>query len=109
MCRGGEMSQLQDMKEYIYCINRPFTKRQIEKDLELQFRTVKVYLQQLLRENYIKIIGIDKQKTVYIYNTDKGLKQRKYRTRQKHYTLEHIQERYRRQLVKEEKDKSQMN
>ena len=94
------MSQLSDIRYYIETVNRPFTKRQIESELGIPFRSVKVILRQLFRENFIKKIGIDRQKTVYILNADKGLKIRKYRSRQKRFTLEHIQEAHYRGIKK---------
>jgi phosphoribosylamine-glycine ligase len=60
---------------------------------------VKKYLQELIKTEYIKQIGKDKGKNVYVYNKNRNANT-VYKVNQKHYTLESIQETYRRQIQK---------
>jgi predicted transcriptional regulator len=87
------------MKDYIAYSSSPFTSLQIVAELGLCYETVKKYLQALIRESYIKQIGKDKGMNVYIYNKHKDSPAYK-ESKQKHYTLEAIQETYRRQIAK---------
>ena len=87
------------VREDISYTPRPFTSCQIVAETGICYETVKKYLQDLVAEDYIKKIGNDKGKNVYIYNRRKEMNQQ-YKVNQKHYTLESVQEAYRRQLKK---------
>jgi len=87
------------MRDYIAYNHRPFTSQQIVSELGICYETVKKYLQVFMSESYIKQIGIDKSRKVYIYNKHKDAPVYKVHL-QKHYTLEAIQETYRRQIAK---------
>jgi len=88
----------QAMKDYIIYSYRPFTSNQIVAELGLCYETVKKYLQDFLAEGFIKLIGKDKGKNVFIFNKYRDNPKTYTVTRQKHYTLESVQETYRRQL-----------
>jgi len=93
------MSGLKIMKEHIYYNQRPFTSAQIVDATGICYETVKKHLQILIAEAYVKKIGTDKGKNVYIYNKNKDAP-KQYRVAQKHYTIESVQEAYRRQIKK---------
>jgi hypothetical protein len=93
------MTGMQAMRDYIAYTSGPFTSIQIVAELGLCYETVKKYLQAIITENYIKQIGKDKGLNVYIYNKYKDAPSYK-ESRQKHYTLDAIQETYRRQIAK---------
>ena len=87
------------VREYISYTHRPFTSSHIVAETGICYETVKKYMQELLSEGYIKKIGKDKGKNVYVYNRRKETNQQ-YKVNQKHHTLESVQEAYRRQLKK---------
>ena len=93
------MSGLQVIREYIYYNQRPFTSAQIVDATGICYETVKKYLQALIAECYVKNIGTDKGKNVYIYNKLQG-KTKEYKVDQKHYTIESVRETYLRQIKK---------
>jgi predicted transcriptional regulator len=93
------MTGIQAMRDYISCTSRPFTSLQVVAELGLCYETVKKYLQDFISEGYVKKIGVDKGKNVYIHNKHNG-EQKQYQVKNKHYTLEAIQETYRRQIAK---------
>ena len=93
------MSSYQEIKDYIYYNSKPFTSSKIVVELGICYETVKKYIQALISEGYIKKIGVDKGKNVYIYNRNHG-NPTQYKVDQKHYTFEDIKETYRRQLKK---------
>src|SRR5215469_27205 len=86
------------VREYIFYTPRPFTSGQVVAELGICYETVKKYLQELLSEGFVKLIGTDKGRNVYVH--DKRKPSTGYKVNQKHYTLESIQEAYRRQLKK---------
>jgi homoserine trans-succinylase len=67
------------------------------------YETTKKYLQDLMASGYIKQIGNDKGKNVYIFNKNRD-KPTVYMVKHKHYTLESIQERYRRQIQRQREE-----
>ena len=93
------MTGLKAIKEFITYTNKPFTSTQIVAELGICYETVKKYLQELIKSEFIKQIGKDKGKNVYIYNKHKNTN-KAYKVNQKHYTLESVQEAYRRQIQK---------
>jgi predicted ArsR family transcriptional regulator len=93
------MTSNEAIKNYISYTNKPFTSLQIVAELGICYETVKKYLQELIKTEYIKQIGKDKGKNVYVYNKFKN-NNSIYKAKQKHYTLESIQETYRRQIQK---------
>jgi predicted HTH transcriptional regulator len=88
------------VRDFIYYNQRAFTSSQIVRETGICYETIKKYLQELLAENYIRQIGIDKGKKVYIYNRNMG-KPSVYKVAQKHNCYESIKERYRRQVQKQ--------
>jgi len=90
------MSSLKEMKEYIYYSSRPFTSQHIVKELGICYETVKKYLQDFIKENYIRQIGTDKGVNVYVAVKTKSMG-KTYKATKKHLTLEDIKERHRRQ------------
>jgi CTP-dependent riboflavin kinase len=90
---------LQKIKEFVYYNQMPFTSRQIVEELGISYKTTNKHIQELVKDSYIKHIGVDKGKNVYIYNKHKGYST-EYRVNQKHYTLESVEETYRRQIKK---------
>ena len=94
------MSHLREIKEYIYYTCRPFTAKEIVEELGINYETVKKYLQELLKENYIRQIGKDKGKNVYIAVKAKSMG-KSYKAKYKHLTFEDIKEKYRRHLQKQ--------
>ena len=97
------MSCAEQIKEYIKYTIYPFTSSQIVDELGICYETVKKYLQELIAEGYIKKIGNDKGKNVFVLVKYKDVNT-KYLAKNKHYTLESIQEAYRRQ-VKERRER----
>ncbi|MCL1826740.1 MAG: hypothetical protein FWG20_01750 [Candidatus Cloacimonetes bacterium] len=93
------MTGSEAIKNYITYSSRPFTSPQIVAELGICYETVKKNLQELTKSEYIKQIGKDKGKNVYIYNKYKTTS-KTYKVSQKHYTLESVQEAYRRQIQK---------
>jgi hypothetical protein len=93
------MTGMQAMRDYIVYTSRPFTSLQIVAELGLCYETVKKYLQDFISEDYVKKIGVDKGKNVYVHNKYKNEQAYKV-SKQKHYTLDAIQETYRRQIAK---------
>ena len=93
------MTGTKAIKNFITYTNKPFTSTQIVAELGICNETVKKYLQELVKSEYIKQIGKDKGKNVYIYNKHKNTNSI-YKVSQKHYTLESVQEAYRRQIKK---------
>jgi len=95
----NQKSLVNTIKDYIYFSQRPFISAQIVEETGIGYETVKKCLQGLQDEGYIKQIGTDKGKKVYIYNRHQNTAQG-YKVKQKHYTLASIQEAYRRQIQK---------
>jgi predicted transcriptional regulator len=93
------MTGIEAIKNYISYSNKPFTSTQIVTELGICYETVKKYLQELIKSEYIKQIGKDKGKNVYVFNKNRNVNT-VYKVNQKHYTLESIQEIYRRQIQK---------
>jgi DNA-binding transcriptional regulator YhcF (GntR family) len=93
------MTAIQQIKSYISYTPRPFLSAQLVVDLGICYETVKKYLQELLAEDYIKHIGTDKGKNVYIYNKRKPTN-KPFKMNTKKYTIADIQEVYRRQIQK---------
>jgi len=93
------MTGMKAMRDYILYANRPITSSQIVVELGISYQTVKKYMQELVTEGFVRQIGKDKGKNVYIHNKTKG-KSAPYKVNQKHYTLESVQEAYRRQIQK---------
>ena len=93
------MTGIETIKKFITFINKPFTSTQIVAEFGICYETVKKCLQELIKLEYIKLIGKDKGKNVYIYNKYKTTS-KTYKVSQKHYTLESVQEAYRRQIQK---------
>ena len=60
------------LKNYIYNLNKPFTVKKIAYDVGLKYAIVSLYIQLMLKEGYIKQIGIDKNTKVYVINKYKG-------------------------------------
>jgi antitoxin component of MazEF toxin-antitoxin module len=97
------MSALEAMKNYIYYTHRPFTSNQIVKELGICYETVKKYLQDFIKVNYIRQIGTDKGKNVYIAVKCRSMG-KSYKAKKKHLTLADIQEKYRREQEKQRVD-----
>ena len=97
------MSSLQEMRDYIYYSSRPFTSQQIVKDTGICYQTVKKYLQDFISQNYIRHIGIDKGKNVYIVTKTKSMG-KSYQATKKHLTIDDIKEKHRRQLQKKQEE-----
>ena len=93
------MSNAYQIKEYIRYTSHPFTSQQIVGELGICYETVKKYLQELITEDYIKKIGKDKGKNVYVMNKNRE-RNTNYRVNQKQYTLNDVHEAYRRQIQK---------
>ena len=93
------MTEMKAMRDYILYANRPFTSSQIVSETGICYETVKKYLQELVTEGLVKQIGKDKGKNVYVYNKHIN-NPKEYKVNQKHYTLESVQETYRRQIQK---------
>jgi predicted transcriptional regulator len=93
------MTGIEAIKNYISYSNKPFTSTQIVAELGICYETVKKYLQELIKSEYIKQIGKDKGMNVYIFNKHKNTN-KTYKVIQKHYTLESVQEAYRKQIQK---------
>ena len=93
------MTGMKAIRDYILYANRPFTSTQIVAELGICYETVRKNLQKLVAECFVKQIGKDKGRNVYIHNKTKG-KSAPYKVNQKHYTLESVQEAYRRQIQK---------
>jgi len=86
------------IKEHIDYTTRPFTSLEVMNELGICYETVKKYLQTLIADGYIKMIGKDKGKNVYVRSREQNSKS--YKVNQKHYTLKDVQEAYRRQIQK---------
>jgi hypothetical protein len=97
------MSCLPELKEFIYYHRKPFTSSQLVAELGLCYETTRKQLKALLADKYIKQIGIDKGKKVYIFNKNQNSGSI-YKVNQKHYTIESIQEAYRRQIQRQRED-----
>ena len=97
MCR---MDCIDKIREYIYYSNRPFTSNQIMNELCISYEIVKKYLQKLIKENYIRQIGKDKGRNVYIATRAKSMG-KSYKATNKHLTIEDIKEKQRRFLKKQ--------
>ena len=97
------MTGYQTMRDYISYTQRPFTSHQIVKELGICYETVKKYLQGFQADGYVKMIGIDKGKKVYVYNRNYG-KTEEYKPTQRHDTLSSIKKAYIRQLKKWRED-----
>ena len=93
------MTGMKVMRDYVLYANRPFTASQIVSETGICYETVKKYLQELIVEGFVRQIGKDKGRNVYIHSKSKG-KSSPYKVNQKHYTLESVQEAYRRQIQK---------
>jgi DNA-binding transcriptional regulator YhcF (GntR family) len=85
------------ISEFIRCTAYPFTSKHIVGELGICYATVKKYLQELTSEGTVKMIGKDKGKNVYVFNKYKDSKSTNM-SKHKHYTLESIQDIYRKQL-----------
>ena len=94
------MSHLKEIKEYFYYTCRPFTPKEIVEELGIKYETIKKYLQELITENYIRQIGKDKGKNVYIVVKAKSMG-KSYKANNKHLTIEDIKEKQRRLLQKQ--------
>jgi len=93
------MTGIKSMRDWVFYYPKPFTSLQIVAELGLCYETVKKYLQDFISEGYVKKIGVDKGKNVYIHNKHNG-EPKQYQVKNKHYTLDSIQEAYRRQIAK---------
>ena len=93
------MTGMKAMKDYILYANRPFTSSQIVAELGICYHIVKKHLQEFIAEGFVRQIGKDKGRNVYIYNKYIS-SPKEYKVNQKHYTLESVQEAYRRQIQK---------
>ena len=93
------MSHLSEIKEYIYYTCRPFTSKEIVEELGINYDTVKKYIQELIKQSYIRQIGKDKGKNVYIAVKAKSMG-KSYKAKYKHLTIADIKEKYRRYLQK---------
>jgi len=93
------MTEMKAMRDYILYANRPFTSSQIVTEIGICYETVRKNLQKLVAEGFIRQIGKDKGRNAYIYNKYIS-SPKKYKVNQKHYTLESVQEAYRRQIRK---------
>jgi predicted transcriptional regulator len=93
-----EESRISLIKDYIYYSNKPFTSTQIVAELGICYETVKKYLQELIKSEYIKQIGKDKCKNIYVYNKIKQSKS--YTVKGKRHTFESIQEHYQEEIKK---------
>ena len=93
------MSHINEIKEYIYYNCRPFTSNEIVEELGIKYEIVIKYLQELIIENYIKQIGKDKGKNVYIAVKAKSMG-KSYKASNKHLTIADIREKHRRQKIK---------
>jgi len=91
------MSLIKTIKDYIYYNQRPFISTQIVDELGICYETVKKCLQTLQAEGYVRQIGTDKGKKVYVYNKNQTASHG-FKVKQKHNTLESIQDAYQRQL-----------
>ena len=86
------MTGIEAIKNYISYTNKPFTSTQIVAELGICYENVKKYLQELIKSEYIKQIGRDKGKKVYVFNRFKQTII--FKARNKRYTLYAIQEAY---------------
>jgi len=93
------MTGVKAIKDYILYSHRPFTSSQIVSETSICYQTVKKYMQELIAEGFVRQIGKDKGRNVYIYNKHIS-SPKEYKVNQKHYTLESVQEAYRRQIQK---------
>jgi len=91
------MSANKQIRDFIDYTTRPFTSPQIVSELGICYETVRKSLQELIAEDYIKKIGKDKGKNVYVMNKNRE-RNTNYRVNQKHYTLNDVQEAYLRQI-----------
>jgi len=93
------MTGMKAMRDYILYTNRPFTSTQIASETGICCQTVKKYMQEFVTEGFVRKIGKDKGRNVYVYNKHLS-SPKEYKVNQKHYTLESVQEAYRRQIQK---------
>jgi predicted transcriptional regulator len=98
------MTGTEAIKNYITYASHPFTSLQIVAELGICYETVKKYLQELIKSEYIKQIGKDKGINVYVFNKSKQINI--FKSKGKKYTIESIEEAYRRKLrqIREEMD-----
>ena len=85
------------IRKYALYVVRPFTAKQIENELGIEYTTVNKHLRKLLAENFIKCIGNDSGIYVYIINKNKN------KVEQKLITTEPTEAKYHRQLLKKVK------
>ena len=60
------------IKNYIYYLSMPFTAKKISSELGMGYCAVCRYIPDILKEGYIKLIGMDKGTKVYILNRHNG-------------------------------------
>ena len=80
---------------------RPFTTSNIAEETGLCYATIMRTLMILVQQGAIRQIGTDKKKKVYVVT--------KHSAKQRHYTLEYVQEAYSRQLKKNQENRSKNN
>ena len=90
------MTGSEAIKNYITYSSRPFTSLQIVAELGICYETVKKYLQELIKTEYIKQIGKDKGIKVYVFNKRTAFGNYNYKG--KKYTIASIEEEYRKKL-----------
>ena len=90
------MTGIEAIKEFITYSNKPFTSLQIVAELGICYETVKKYLQELIKLEYIKQIGKDKGIKVYVFN--KAKQTSTFKVKSKKYTIASIEEEYRKKL-----------
>jgi len=98
------MSEFQQIKDYIYYTTRPFKSNELIKELGINYSTINKALRKLISEGFIKQIGNDGRRIVYIINKNQ------YRVGRQSFNNESVIKRYHRQLLKPSKqvnDKSQ--
>jgi predicted transcriptional regulator len=93
-----EESRILMIKDFIYYSNKPFTSLQIVAEIGICNETVKKYLQKLIKSEYIKQIGKDKGKNVYVFN--KAKQTSTFKVKSKKYTIAGIEEEYRKKIKK---------
>jgi len=89
------MTHLDMIRKYAHYAVRPFTAKQIENELGIEYTTVSKHLRKLLTENFIKCIGNDSGLNVYIINKNK--------VEQKLITTEPTEAKYHREFLKKVK------
>ena len=91
------MSELQQIKDYIYYTTRPFKSDELMSELDINYSTVNKALGKLVSEGFIKQIGNDGRQIVYIINKNQ------YRVGQQKPMRKLMVESYHKQLLKQSK------